>query len=135
MRLAIIKNRYIYDKNDLNGVHHYGIYYDRKAKEYRAVQLTHLYNRDEKRFVQLRKGFLSPIKLKEFETPTGIRNEYYATDVDGNKIDIHNNDVKILRKLSPRQSKQIKDFGSSRRFENGKYKIVNRHGFKNIKKW
>lgn len=112
MRLAKIKNKYLFDSNRPEEIHHYGVYYDRKAKEYRAIQLTHLYNRDEKRFVQLRKGFLSPIKLKEFETPTGIRNNYYSMDVKGKKIDIKNKDVELLRKLSPKQAKQIKDFGS-----------------------
>lgn len=131
MRLAIIKNRYIYDKNDLNGVHHYGIYYDRKAKEYRAVQLTHLYEWDNKRRISYNRGHLSKIKLKEFETPTGIWNNYYSTDVNGNKIDIRNKDVKILRNLSPKQAKQIKDFGSKQNQNN-----VKRLGkIKNIKNW
>lgn len=130
MRLAKIRNRYLFDSNKPDGIHHYGIYYDRKTKEYRAVQLTHLYNRDEIRFAQLRKGFLSPIKLKEFETPTGIRNNYYSTDVNGKKIDIRNKDVEILRKLSPRQAKQIKDFGSKHNHNKS-----NTNNLKNIKKW
>lgn len=134
MRLAKIKNKYLFDSNRPEEIHHYGVYYDRKAKEYRAIQLTHLYNRDEKRFVQLRKGFLSPIKLKEFETPTGIRNNYYSMDVKGKKIDIKNKDVELLRKLSPKQAKQIKDFGSKHdnNLIQGKSNI---NKLKNIKKW
>ncbi len=134
MRLAKIKNKYLFDSNRPEEIHHYGVYYDRKAKEYRAIQLTHLYNRDEKRFVQLRKGFLSPIKLKEFETPTGIRNNYYSMDVKGKKIDIKNKDVELLRKLSPKQAKQIKDFGSKHDHNliQGKSNI---NKLKNIKKW
>lgn len=134
MRLAKIKNKYLFDSNRPEEIHHYGVYYDGKAKEYRAIQLTHLYNRDEKRFVQLRKGFLSPIKLKEFETPTGIRNNYYSMDVKGKKIDIKNKDVELLRKLSPKQAKQIKDFGSKHDHNliQGKSNI---NKLKNIKKW
>ena len=134
MRLAKIKNKYLFDSNRPEEIHHYGVYYDRKAKEYRAIQLTHLYNRDEKRFVQLRKGFLSPINLKEFETTTGIRNNYYSMDVKGKKIDIKNKDVELLRKLSPKQAKQIKDFGSKHDHNliQGKSNI---NKLKNIKKW
>ncbi len=84
--------------------------------------------------MQLRKGFLSPIKLKEFETPTGIRNNYYSMDVKGKKIDIKNKDVELLRKLSPKQAKQIKDFGSKHDHNliQGKSNI---NKLKNIKKW
>lgn len=51
MRLAKIKNKYMYHtRPEDDGAHFYLTYYDRKNKRYNAVQLTHLCYRDEKRF-------------------------------------------------------------------------------------
>ncbi|MCD8372198.1 MAG: hypothetical protein LUD27_02725, partial [Clostridia bacterium] len=56
MRLVKIKNKYLFDSNNPEGTHTYAVYRDNKTHELRAVALTHLYVKDEKRFKQVRKG-------------------------------------------------------------------------------
>lgn len=52
MRLVRIKNKYLYESDNPEGVHTYAVYYDKKTKRNRAVALTHLYQKDEKRFAK-----------------------------------------------------------------------------------
>ena len=114
MKLAKIKNKYMYktDEND-NGTHYYLIYYDRKSKSYYAAQLTHLYIKDEKRFIQVRKGNIQVIKLKEFEVPSGVRKDIYRTNINGGKINLKDkNNVRFVSKryLSKKQSNSVKKY-------------------------
>ena len=113
MRLARIKNKYLYNDDNPNGVHTYALYYDRKNKEYRAVALTHLYVKDKKRFKQVRNGNIMVEKFKEFNVPTGVQNYYYSRNINGGKIDLQDksNVVKVsTRYLSKKQSSKIKSF-------------------------
>ena len=122
MRLVRIKNKYMFNSDDPYGVHSYGVYYDRKNKRYNAVQLTHLYIKDEDRFKQVRKGQIMVTKFKEFETPSGVRNFHYISNVYGDKIDLNNKDVKFYNNkyLPKKQSSLIKNFASTC-YYNGKY--------------
>ena len=100
------------DEND-NGTHYYLIYYDRKTKSYHAIQLTHLYIKDNNRFKQVQKGNIKIEKLKEFDVPSGIKKELYTSNNGGGKIDIldRKNVVKIYpRYISKKQSSRIKNF-------------------------
>ena len=113
MRIAEIKNRYLYkDKNNPNGTHFYGVYYDKKCKEFRAVALTHLYVKDKKRFIHVKRGNIKVEKFKEFDVPTGVKNYYYSRDVFGNKINLRNSNVVNISKryLSKEQSERVKCF-------------------------
>lgn len=112
MRLAKIKNRYLFNSDNPHGNHTYAVYYDRKTKEYRAIGLTHLYIKDENRFKQVRKGNIRIEKFKEFDTPTGVKNSYYSKDIKGQKINLNNADVVAVSKryLSKKQSNRIKAF-------------------------
>lgn len=114
MRIAKIKNKYMYNTDMYdNGVHHYLIYYDRKNKRYNAVQLTHLYYEDEERFKQVRRGNIKIEKFKEFDVPSGVKNEIYTKNTYGKKIDLKDkkNVVKIYQRyLSKKQSNRIKQF-------------------------
>ena len=94
------------------GTHYYLVFYDRKKKRYCAVQLTHLYIKDKKRFIQVNKGFIKIEKFKEFDVPSGVKKEVFETDVNDRKIDLHNENVRYVSKryLSKKQSKRIKDF-------------------------
>lgn len=56
MRLAKIKNNYLFKGDKPDGTHTYAVYYDKPSKRYRAVALTHLYVKDDKRFKQVKKG-------------------------------------------------------------------------------
>ena len=113
MRLAKIKNKYLYKDDNPEGAHTYALYYDRPSKRYRAVGLTHLYVKDEKRFKQVKKGNIHIEKFKEFDVPSGVQNYYYDKIIDGKKIDLKDKNVvtKIEKRfLSKKQSKRIRDF-------------------------
>lgn len=113
MRLAKIKNKYLFNSSNPEGNHTYAVYYDRKNKCYCAVGLTHLYVKDEKRFKQVKKGNIMVMKFKEFEVPSGVKNSCFNKTVSGNKIDLKDiRNVKIIssRHLPKKQSEQIKNF-------------------------
>ena len=93
------------------------MYYDKPSKRYRAVALTHLYIKDDKRFKQVKKGNIRIEKFKEFEVPSGVQNYYYDKTLSGKKIDLSDkkNVVKVERRYLPKmQSKRIKDFATKR---------------------
>ncbi len=112
MRLVKIRNKYLFNSDNPDGVHTYAVYYDRKNRENRAVALTHLYYKDEDRFKQVKRGNIMVTKLKEFETPTGVKNYYYSRNKKGNKIDLLDKDVVKVNKryLSKLQADKIKKF-------------------------
>lgn len=117
MRIAKIKNSYMFNGASPNGTHHYAVFYDRKNKRYNAVQLTHLYIKDEKRFKQVRRGNISIEKFKEFDTPSGVRNSYYNRNTKGGKIDLKDKSNVFYvskRSLSKKQSNRIKAFAKKR---------------------
>ena len=88
MRLAKIKNKYLFDSDNPKGTHTYAVYYDKKNKETRAVALTHLYVKDDKRFKQVKKGNIKIEKFKEFDVPSGVQNYYYSRNKKGKKINL-----------------------------------------------
>lgn len=136
MRLARIKNKYMYDcsawrtmskeqraKNpglDPNGEHWYALFTERGKSgklEYRAVQINHLYKIDKNRQNKLNSGHYQKEKFAIYETPSIVENKYYFKDSAGNKIDISNKNVREITKkhLSSKQSKRIKEFAHSPR--------------------
>ena len=114
MRLVNIKNRYMFKGNNPNGVHTYATYYDNKNKRYNAIQLTHLYVKDANRFKQVSKGNIMVTKFKEFDVPSGVRNQYYNKNINGGKIDLKNKNVTYISKrhLTKKQSDKIKLFAN-----------------------
>ena len=115
MRLVKIKNSYLFKSNYPNGTHTYATYYDRKNKRYNAIQLTHLYVKDTNRFKQVSKGNIMVTKFKEFDVPSGVRNQYYNKNVNGGKINLNDkSNVKLVSKrhLSKKQSDKIKLFAN-----------------------
>lgn len=113
MRLVKIKNKYLFNSDNPEQVHTYAVYYDKKNKSNRAIGLTHLYEKDNTRFSQLRRNMLMKEKFKEFETPTGVKNSYFSKNRFGNKIDLTDTRyvVKVGRRYLPKsQSERIKKF-------------------------
>ncbi len=116
MRLARIKNRYLYKSDNPNGIHTYAVYYDNKTKRHNAVALTHLYIRDDKRFKQVKKGNICVEKFKEFDVPSGVQNYYYSKNINGKDIDLKDtNNVNFVgsRYLSKSQSERIRKFAKN----------------------
>lgn len=113
MRLAKIKNKYLFKGDKPEGTHTYAVYYHRPTKRYRAVSLTHLYVKDDKRFKQVKKGNIRIEKFKEFDVPSGVQNYYYDKTVSGGKIDLEDKNAVISvekRYLSKSQGDRIKNF-------------------------
>jgi hypothetical protein len=117
MRLAKIKNKYLFKGDKPEGTHTYAVYYDKPSKRYRAVALTHLYVKDDKRFKQVKKGNIRIEKFKEFDVPSGVQNYYYDTTTTGRKIDLSDksNVIKTEKRyLSKKQSERIKKFATKK---------------------
>ena len=117
MRIAKIKNRYIFNSENPHGNHSYAVYYDKNTRRYRVVPLTHLYVKDNTRFVQLKREQIMKVKFPSFETPSGVWNHYYDTSLSGKKIDLKNPDVIEVssRHLPKEMSDKIKQFAKRRR--------------------
>ena len=112
MRLAKIKNKYMYKGDNGDGCHHYLIFFNRKEKRYNAIQLTHLYLKDKNRFSRVKKGLLKIEKFKEFDVPSGVKNEVINHNVNGLKIDLKNENVINISKryISKKQRTRIMSF-------------------------
>lgn len=125
MKLVKIKNRYLFNSNNPNGTYTYALYKDRKTKELRAVALTHIYNKDPNRFNQIRRGNIIVEKFKEFDVPSGVHKHYYSTDINGNKLNLKNNNIEKLFNsyVNKKQSKRIINF-ADRRYERGREVLI-----------
>ncbi len=115
MRLCKIKNRYLFKSNNPKGNHTYAVYYDKKSKETRAVALTHVYVKDEKRFEQVKKGNIKLEKFKDFEVPSGVKNYYYSKNINGDSINIRDRTNVVIgkRKIDSEQAKRIIAFAKN----------------------
>lgn len=115
--MSKIKNKYLFKGDKPEGTHTYAVYYDKPSKRYRAVALTHLYVKDDKRFKQVKKGNIRIEKFKEFDVPSSVQNYYYDTTTTGRKIDLSDksNVIKTEKRyLSKKQSERIKKFATKK---------------------
>ena len=114
VRVAKIKNRYIFKKfpkgTSPNGYHHYLIYTDKFTGENVAVQTSHLYNRDPKRFQELRQRKGMKLSLPGFEAPSIVYKRFHITDAKDKPLDFANGNVHVRAKLSPAKSKRVWSF-------------------------
>ena len=117
MRLAKIKNNYLFNSNNPNGIHTYAVYYYKKTKSNRAIGLTHLYVKDKNRFNQVRRGNILVEKFKEFDVPSGVKNSYFDKNIVGKKIDFKDRKNVLFvsnRYLSKKQACKIINFAKRR---------------------
>ena len=110
MKLAKIKNRYMFHSSKPNGSHTYIVYYDKRTKKTHAIATTHLYNMDPKRASQVKVGVYKKMKLPGFETPSGVYRKSVSKNVFGTDINLHSKDVKLKQTLSKSQSKKVLQF-------------------------
>lgn len=117
MKLAKIKNRYIFHSENPNGYHTYLVYYDKRDKKNYAITTTHLYKADPKRMGQVRDGKYKKVKLPGFELPSGVYHKPNKTTAWGSDIDIHSKDVHLKQTISKSKAKSILRFinGKSRK--------------------
>lgn len=83
MKLVSIPDKYMFDRNS-KGKHNYLIFQDKGVVK--AVQTTHLYKYDDGKETDLKKKRLFKHKFNSFELPSGIKNSYFATNINGKKI-------------------------------------------------
>ena len=118
VRVAKIKNRYIFKKNtgvDENKYHHYLIYTDKYTGQNVAVQTTHLYEKDKEQFAKLRSGKGIKISLPGFDTPSLLLKKFHTTNSKGKGIDFAHRDVKVKSKISKSKAKRLFKFVNSTR--------------------
>lgn len=130
MKLVTIKNKYIFKpdskkakeiaKYKPNEAHIYAVYKDKQTKETRLIQMTHLI--EEKKKIGIQRGYLMMVQLPNVEFPSGVKNEYFFKDVDGNPIDLKklkakniNGKSKKPTYLRKKLSDQIIGFAKKRR--------------------
>lgn len=116
MRLAKIRNRYMINSGNPMGEHTYAVYTDNETKEVRAVETTHLYVPDKSNMNKLRKGLLRKVKFNGYETPSGVHNAYYNTNINGEPIDLSHDDIRLDKTPIPQsQAIDIKTFAKNKR--------------------
>lgn len=118
VRVAKIKNRYIFKKKtgfDRNKYHHYLIYTDKYTGQNVAVQTTHLYNKDTKRFAELKCGKGIKMSLPGMETPSMVTKNFHTMNSNGKGIDFAHRDVKVKSKISKSKAKRLFKFVNSTR--------------------
>ncbi len=67
MKITKIKNKYMFNSIKPNSTHYYLVYKDKRTNEVRAIELTHLYKRDNYRFTQLKRGLYKKMKFSHRE--------------------------------------------------------------------
>ncbi len=94
MKLVKIRDKYMYKpitpvqkaKYNPNGVHTYLVYKDKRSGEVRAIRATHMYEPHKEKLLE--KGSLMVVKLPKIKYPSGIRNGYVTTDINGKPLDL-----------------------------------------------
>ena len=94
MKLVKIRDKYMYKpitpaqkaKYNPNGVHTYLVNKDKRSGEVRAIRTTHMYEPQKEKLLE--KGGLMVVKLPKIKYPSGIRNGYVTTDINGNPLDL-----------------------------------------------
>lgn len=118
VHVAKIKNRYMH-KNaspaERNKFHHYLIYHDKHTGNNVAVQTTHLYVKDPKRFKQLKSGMGIKLSLPGLETPSMVTKKMYITNAKDKPIDFAHRDVRVKSKLSKSKARKVYRYVNSAR--------------------
>lgn len=114
--LAKIKDGYLFKSDKVDKEHTYVVYLDSKTNEIRAVPTTHLYLPDMDKMEELKRNHLRKVKFAGYETPSGVENYYYVTDVNGNLIDLSHTGIKIDKTPLPtKQAQVIINFAKNKR--------------------
>lgn len=106
MKLVTIKNKYIFKpdeppkpkkkkdgekegpekKYNPNQAHIYAVYKDKETGETRLIQMTHVIEPQKKSAIKM--GRLMMVQLPNVDMPSGVKNEYYTIDINGDPIDL-----------------------------------------------
>ena len=105
-----LQSIYIFKNNkgaDRRGFHHYLIYHDKYSGKNVAVQTTHLYQKDQKRFKELSQGRGIKMSLPGFETPSMIFKKAYVYNSKDKPLDFAHRDVHVKSKLSKSKARKV----------------------------
>lgn len=114
MKLVKIKDKYIFKSKHPNREHTYLHYFDTKTKETRLIGTTHIYELQDKKKSDIKKGFLKEYKFKCLYLPSGVKNHYINSDIKGNKLPYHSNKYKTIGIIPNKQAKEIISFARKR---------------------
>ena len=112
MRIYHIKDSYMFNKNNKNGTHRYCVYYDRKTKQYRAIEMTHIYELKKSKEKLIKDGLLKPFKLRCYGMPQGIETSYFTKNVDGKPIRLDKSNSRKSYSLTKWESRRIKNIAN-----------------------
>lgn len=104
----------MYNKRDKNGTHRYAVFKDRKTRETRVVQLTHLYEIPDNKQRRIKQGYLKEYKLQCYRLPSGVNTGYQTKDINGNPIHLTSKNSSGSYNLSKKDSNKIKSIAKRR---------------------
>ena len=108
MKIYHIKDKYMFNSKNKTGTHRYAVYKDRKTKELRAVQLTHLYEIPGNKRRALNNGHIKKYKLSCYSLPSGIETGYKTKNIYGKAIVLTKYNSRPSYNLTKKDSKRIK---------------------------
>ena len=114
MKLVKIKNKYMFNSVSPEKEHTYLHYYDKKSKETRLIQTTHIYEKpfEKRRFLKF--GVLKEFKFKDCYLPSGVNNHYINSDIKGKKLPYRSNMYKVIGTIPQKQANKIISFGGKK---------------------
>lgn len=118
MRIFKIKNKCMYkckDKKEARDVHFYAVYKDKDTKQYRAIQLTHVLEKEKETKVKKGQLILEKISCIGKKTLSGVKDAYYDKDINGKPLDFgRKSSAKQVGRVPTEQAKRIIDFAKKR---------------------
>ena len=115
MQIVKIKNKYMFESKKGEREHYYLKYYDRKTKETRLIEMTHLYEIPSETRIKKKKKFLMEAKFKDLYLPSGINNSYYTTDILGDKLPYKSKIYKTIGTIPRKTAQRIIVFANKKR--------------------
>ena len=115
MKLAKIKNKYMFNSNKPEQEHIYLLDYDKHTRSYKAIETTHLYELPKNKSSKLKKGFLKEILFRKLYLPSGVKNQFYTDTLQGNKITLATVDAKVIQdKIPDKQREAVLKFAKEK---------------------
>lgn len=83
MKIVKVTNHLMYDDPEKpNGYHYYAFYYNPRYHKYNAVRLTHIANKDNRRYTQVDNGYIKAVRIPFIDryADSGITKYNYTSD-------------------------------------------------------
>ena len=90
MKIVKVRNYKMYhDRINPNGYHYYAFYWNDTRNKWNAVQLTHIANKDERRYRQTDMGLIKPIRIPFLDkyADSGVTRYNYIGDINNDNLD------------------------------------------------